>query len=232
MEKIIENFETAGKIVGARKKSIAMATNKLIDHRAKNLSTTIIEESSNGTLISYDVFSRLLKDRIVYFCHPVTTETSNIAIAQILFLEMADNKKDITFYCMSGGGEVDSGSALIDVFDYINCDISTVGMGVVASMGAMLLSSGTKGKRFALPSARIMIHEVASGFEGKSKDLKVSYDQLQIMEKRLYTRLSNNTGQSYEEIEKRCKIDYWLSADDAVKEGLIDRVLTKRETKA
>src|ERR1035437_9374499 len=177
IESLTKNFEITAKSVGYSSKIISQQTNKLIDSSVKNLSPSVIEESSSGQLISYDVYSRLLKDRIIYFCHPVTTETSNIAIAQILFLEMTEREKDITFYIMSPGGEVDSGSAVLDVFDYVSCDIKTVGMGVVASMGSMLLSSGTKGKRYALPSARIMIHELASGHEGKMKDLKVSYEQ-------------------------------------------------------
>ena len=159
MQNIIEKFEIAGKSANINKKLISSSTNKLIDHSIKNLSPSVIEESSSGQLISYDVYSRLLKDRIIYFCHPVTTETSNIAIAQILFLEMTEGKKDITFYIMSPGGEIDSGSAILDTFELVSCDIKTVGMGVVASMGTMLLSSGTKGKRYALPSSRIMMHE-------------------------------------------------------------------------
>nr|QBM02749.1 ATP-dependent Clp protease proteolytic subunit [uncultured archaeon] len=229
MQNIIEKFEIAGKSANINKKLISSSTNKLIDHSIKNLSPSVIEESSSGQLISYDVYSRLLKDRIIYFCHPVTTETSNIAIAQILFLEMTEGKKDITFYIMSPGGEIDSGSAILDTFELVSCDIKTVGMGVVASMGTMLLSSGTKGKRYALPSSRIMMHELASGFEGKMKDLKVSYEQCQIMEKRLYEKLSKNTGQDYETIFNKCQKDYWVSAEQAVGEGLIDEVLIKRK---
>ena len=229
MENTIKNFESSAKIIGVNKSIISSYTNKLIDKSVRNLSTTVIEEAPNGSLISYDVYTRLLKDRVMYFCHPVTTETSNIAIAQLLFLEMCDPKKDITFYCMSPGGEVDSGSAVIDVFDYITCDVSTVGMGVVASMGSMLLSSGTKGKRFALPSARIMIHEPSSGFEGKSKDLLVNMEQLKILQERLYNRLVKNTGQTYKQIFEKCKMDYWVSSEEAVVEGLIDEVLFRKK---
>jgi len=229
MENTIKNFESSAKIIGVNKSIISSYTNKLIDKSVRNLSTTVIEEAPNGSLISYDVYTRLLKDRVMYFCHPVTTETSNIAIAQLLFLEMCDPKKDITFYCMSPGGEVDSGSAVIDVFDYITCDVSTVGMGVVASMGSMLLSSGTKGKRFALPSARIMIHEPSSGFEGKSKDLFVNMEQLKILQERLYNRLVKNTGQTYKQIFEKCKMDYWVSSEEAVVEGLIDEVLFRKK---
>lgn len=231
MQNIIKDFEMASKQLGYGNKIIGKYSNKIIDNSIKNLSPNVVEESDSGNLIAYDVFSRLLKDRIIYFCHPVTTETSNIAIAQILFLEMIDIKKDITMYLMTPGGEIDSGSAVIDVFDYVSNDIAVIGMGVVASMGAMLLSSGTKGKRFALPSARIMMHEPSTGFEGKSKDLKVNYEQLQIMEKRLYDRLAKNTGQTYKSIFDKCQKDYWLSAESAVSEGLIDEVIYKRKVK-
>lgn len=229
MYKTIEIFETVGKNAGINKKTISSSTNKLIDHSIKNLSQGIVEEAPNGSLIHYDVYTRLLKDRVVFFGHEVSTETVNIAIAQLLFLEMSDAKKDIAFYLSTGGGSVIDGLALRDIFDYITPDVSTVAVGMAASMGAILLTSGTPKKRYALQSAEIMVHQPLGGLQGQFSDMEIGLKHMDRLKKRLYTILSDTSGKSYEHIEKICDRNYWMTPTEAKEAGFIDEILIKRK---
>jgi ATP-dependent Clp protease protease subunit len=230
-ELLIKNFELTGKELGFSKGTITNYTNKFIDQSVKNLAPSVIEESSNGNLISYDVYSRLLKDRVIFLGHPIMDEVTNIVIAQLLFLEMTDEKKDITIYLNSPGGSVVAGLSLVNTMEYINPDVSVVAIGMAASMGAVILSCGEKGKRYALQDTRVMIHQPSTQISGKSSDIEVSYEELLKTKKRLYEILSERSGQTYDQILKKSEKDYWMTAEEAAKEGFIDKVLIKRNKK-
>lgn len=224
-------FEMKAKELGFDQKIISNQINKLVDFSIsteKNISPSVIEESKNGTLISYDVYTRLLKDRVIFLGHPIMDEVTNIVIAQLLFLEMSDAKKDITIYLNSPGGSVVSGLALINTMDYIEPDISVVAIGMAASMGAVILSCGTKGKRYALKDTRVMIHQPSTQMGGKSDDIEVGFTELQKTKKRLYEILAEKSGQTYEWIQTNSKLDYWMTAEEAKNSGFIDEVLLKR----
>lgn len=227
---IAPQFEKIAKKAGYNSKDISRQTNKLIDFSVQNLNQGIVEEAPNGSLIHYDVFTRLLKDRVLFLCHPIMGEVTNIAIAQMLFLEMTDAKKDIVLYTDSPGGSVYSGLSLVNVMEYITPNVSTVVVSMAASMGAVIAASGAKGKRYALKDARFMIHQPSSSFEGKSSELEISMKEMLKIKTRLYEILSTQSGQSYENIEAKSKEDYWLSADEAVREGFLDEVLIKRKS--
>ena len=197
---LIKGFEIISKTQGFSKKSISKQTNVLIDKTVKNLGTTVVEEAPNGSLISYDVYTRLLKDRVVFFGHGVTDEVVNVAIAQLLFLEMTDAKKDVIMYINSGGGSVIAGLALIDVMNYIAPDVNTVAVGMAASMGAVMVTSGAPKKRFALESAEIMVHQPLGGLEGQFSDMEIGLKHMERLKKKLYTILSNTSGQDYKHI--------------------------------
>ena len=228
IESLVKNFEITAQNLGYNKNVISKQTNTLIDKSIKNLGTTVIEEAPNGSLISYDVYTRLLKDRVVFFGHQVTDEVVNVAIAQLLFLEMTDSKKDIVMYINSGGGGVISGLALIDVMNYIAPDVSTVAIGMAASMGAVMLTSGAKKKRFALQSAEIMVHQPLGGLEGQYSDMEIGLKHMARLKKRLYTILSETSGKEYDHIHKICDRNYWMTPEEAKNEGFIDEILTKR----
>ena len=229
IESLTRTFETVAKKNGYRSKDVSMQVNKLIDKSVKGLGTTVVEEAPNGSLISYDVYTRLLKDRVLFFGHQVMDEVTNIAVAQLLFLEMIDDKKDITMYLNSPGGSTGAGKSLIDVMEYITPDVSVVNIGMCASMGAVILACGTKGKRYALKSAKTMIHEVSTGMEGKSSSIAVSFEQMMKEEESLYTILAEKSGQTFEVIKEKCKMDYWMNPTEAKEFGLIDEVLLKRK---
>jgi ATP-dependent Clp protease protease subunit len=185
---------------------------------------TVIEETNRGER-AFDIYSRLLKERVIFLGEGVNAHTANIVIAQLLHLAYEDPKKDIKLYINSPGGSVYDGLAIIDTMNYIEPDIQTIGIGLQASMGAMLLSNGTKGKRFALPNSRIMIHQPSSGTEGKITDQEIMLKEGIFLKKRLSEIFAKNTGQKLEKVEKDMDRDNWMSADDAKTYGIIDKVL-------
>jgi len=187
---------------------------------------TVVEETNRGER-AYDIYSRLLKERVVFLGDQVTPETANIVIAQLLHLAYEDPKKDIKLYINSPGGSVYDGLAIIDTMNYIEPDVQTIGIGLQASMGAMLLSAGTKGKRFALPNARIMIHQPSSGTEGKITDQEIALKEGIYLKKVLIDMMAKNTGKSAKEIEKDMDRDNWMSAQEAKNYGIIDEVIEK-----
>ena len=187
---------------------------------------TVVEETNRGER-AYDIYSRLLKERVVFLGDQVTPETANIVIAQLLHLAYEDPKKDIKLYINSPGGSVYDGLAIIDTMNYIEPAVQTIGIGLQASMGAMLLSAGAKGKRFALPNARIMIHQPSSGTEGKITDQEIALKEGIYLKKVLIDMMAKNTGKTAKEIEKDMDRDNWMSAEEAQKYGIIDEVITK-----
>ena len=187
---------------------------------------TVVEETNRGER-AYDIYSRLLKERVVFLGDQVTPETANIVIAQLLHLAYEDPKKDIKLYINSPGGSVYDGLAIIDTMNYIEPDVQTIGIGLQASMGAMLLSAGAKGKRFALPNARIMIHQPSSGTEGKITDQEIALKEGIYLKKVLIDMMAKNTGKTAKEIETDMDRDNWMSAEEAQKYGIIDEVITK-----
>lgn len=185
---------------------------------------TVIEENNRGER-AYDIYSRLLKERVIFMGEEVNSATANIVIAQLLHLAYEDPKKDIRLYINSPGGSVYDGLAIIDTMNYIEPDVQTIGIGLQASMGAMLLSAGAKGKRTALPNARIMIHQPSSGTEGKITDQEIALKEGVYLKKVLAEMMAKNTGKSLKEIEKAMDRDYWMSADEAKEFGIIDEVI-------
>ncbi len=187
----------------------------------------VIEQTGHGER-SYDIFSRLLKDRIIFFGDEVNDATASIIVAQMLFLESEDPDKDIMLYINSPGGSITAGMAIYDTMNYIKCDVSTICVGMAASMGAFLLSAGAKGKRFALPNSEIMIHQPLGGMQGQATDIKIHADRIIRMKEKLNTILSENTGKSYEEIARDTERDNFMSAQQALDYGLIDKIITAR----
>lgn len=187
----------------------------------------VIEQTSRGER-SYDIYSRLLKDRIIFLGEEVNDVSANLVVAQLLFLESEDPNKDIHLYINSPGGSVTAGFAIYDTMHYIKCDVSTICIGMAASMGAFLLAGGTKGKRFALPNADIMIHQPSGGARGMASDIKIVADKILDTRKKLNQYLSVNTGQPLSVIEKDTDRDHWMSAQEAKEYGLIDEVVTSR----
>ena len=185
-------------------------------------------EKTNGGERSYDLYSRLLKDRIIFLGEQVTDQSANSVIAQMLFLESENPDQDITLYINSPGGSVSAGMAIYDTMQYIKCDVSTVCVGLAASMGAFLLAGGTKGKRFALPNSEIMIHQPRGGTEGQATDIQIAARHIQKTKDKLNTMLSENSGQPYEQVCLDTDRDNWMSAAEAKDYGLIDAVLEKR----
>ena len=190
----------------------------------------VIEQTSRGER-SYDIFSRLLSDRIIFLGEEVSDTSASIIVAQMLFLEAQDPNKDIQLYINSPGGSVTAGFAIYDTMQYIKCDVATICVGLAASFGAFLLAGGTHGKRMALPNAEIMIHQPAmhgNGIQGPASDIKIMSDYMQKSKQRLNRILSENTGRTNEEIEKDTDRDNFMSAEEALKYGLIDSVISKR----
>ncbi|MCI7814506.1 MAG: ATP-dependent Clp endopeptidase proteolytic subunit ClpP [Lachnospiraceae bacterium] len=187
----------------------------------------VIEQTSRGER-SYDIFSRLLKDRIIFLGEEVNDVSANLIVAQLLFLESEDPGKDIQLYINSPGGSVSAGWAIYDTMHYIKCDVSTICMGMAASMGAFLLAGGTKGKRFALPNAEIMIHQPSGGAQGQASDIKIVADKILDTRRKLNEHLAANTGQPLEVIEVDTERDHYMSAEEAKAYGLIDAVITAR----
>ena len=185
---------------------------------------TVIEETNRGER-AFDIYSKLLKERVIFLGEDVNPHTANIVIAQLLHLAYEDPKKDIKLYINSPGGSVYDGLAIIDTMNYVEPDIQTIGVGLQASMGAVLLAAGTKGKRFALPNARIMIHQPSSGTEGKITDQEIMLKEGIYLKKRIIDMMSEFTGQDAAKIEKDMDRDNWMSAEDALAYGLIDKVV-------
>lgn len=187
----------------------------------------VVEQTSRGER-SYDIFSRLLNDRIIMLSDQVNDATASLVVAQLLYLEGQDNEKDISLYINSPGGSITAGMAIYDTMQYIKCDVSTICIGLAASMGAFLLSSGAKGKRFALPNSEIMIHQPLGGAQGQASDIKIQAEHILKIRDKMNRILSENTGKTIQEIERDTDRDNYLSADEAQKYGLIDKVFYKR----
>ena len=188
----------------------------------------VIEQTSRGER-SYDIYSRLLKDRIIFLGEEVTDVSASLIVSQLLFLESEDPGKDISLYINSPGGSVTAGMAIYDTMQYIKCDVSTICMGMAASMGAFLLAGGAKGKRMALPNAEIMIHQPSGGAQGQATDIKIVADHILKTKKKLNEILAANTGQPLDVIAADTERDNYMSAEEAVAYGLIDSIVTKRQ---
>lgn len=186
----------------------------------------VVEQTNRGER-SYDIFSRLLNDRIVFLAGEVNDVSANLVVAQLLYLEASDPDKDISLYINSPGGSITSGMAIYDTMRYIKCDVSTICIGMAASMGAFLLSSGTKGKRFALPNSEIMIHQPLGGFQGQATDIQIHADHIMRIKKRMNEILAQNTGKALEEIERDTERDNFMTAAAAFEYGIIDKVIEK-----
>ena len=193
-----------------------------------NLVPMVVEQTNRGER-SYDIYSRLLEDRIIFLDGEITSQTANLVIAQLIYLEGKDPDKDIMMYINSPGGSVVAGMAIYDTMNYIKCDVCTICVGLAASMGAILLSSGAKGKRFALPNSEVMIHQPLGGFQGQASDIKIHAEHMMRTKKLINKILSENTGMPIETIEKDTDRDNFMSAEEAKKYGLIDKIYAKRQ---
>ena len=187
----------------------------------------VVEQTGKGER-SYDIYSRLLEDRIIFLTGEINDAVADTVVAQLLHLEGRDANKDICLYINSPGGSVTAGLAIYDTMNYIKCDVSTICIGLAASMGAFLLSSGAKGKRYALPNSEIMIHQPLGGAKGQASDIKIQADHILFIRNRMNGLLAEMTGQPIEVIEKDTDRDNWMTAEDAVRYGIIDKVITKR----
>ena len=187
----------------------------------------VVEQTNRGER-SYDIFSRLLNDRIIFLSEEVNDTTASLVVAQLLYLEAQDPDKDIQFYINSPGGSVTAGMAIYDTMQYIKCDVSTICIGLAASMGAFLLSAGAKGKRYALPNAEIMIHQPSAGTQGQITDMAIHLKRLEIIKERMNRIMAENTGKPVEVVTADCERDNFMTADQAVEYGLIDKVIDKR----
>ena len=185
----------------------------------------VVEQTSRGER-SYDIFSRLLNDRIIFLSEEVNDTTASLIVAQLLYLEAQDPDKDIQFYINSPGGSVTAGMAIYDTMQYIKCDVATICVGMAASMGAFLLSAGTKGKRMALPNAEIMIHQPSAGTQGQITDMAIHLKRLETIKARMNKILAENTGKPLDVVTAACERDNFMSAEEAMEFGIIDRVLT------
>lgn len=204
------------------------AVNAMFDPQNLNMVPIVIEQSGRGER-AYDIYSRLLRERVIFLVGPVNDMTANLIVAQLLFLESENPDKDISLYINSPGGSVYAGMAIFDTMQFIKPDVSTLCTGLAASMGAFLLTAGAKGKRFALPNSRIMIHQPLGGAQGQASDIEIQAREILYLRERLNSVLAERTGQPIERIAKDTDRDNFLSADSAVEYGLIDKVLTKRD---
>jgi len=194
---------------------------------AMSLVPYVVEQTSRGER-SYDIYSRLLNDRIVFLSEEVNDVTASLVVAQLLYLEAQDPDKDIQFYINSPGGSITSGMAIYDTMQYIKADVSTICIGMAASMGAFLLSAGAKGKRLALPNAEIMIHQPSGGSRGQATDIQIQAERILKMKKNLNQILAENTGQPFEKVAADSERDFFMSAQEGVEYGIIDKVIDKR----
>ena len=188
---------------------------------------TVIEQTGRGER-AYDIYSRLLKDRIIFLGTPIDDTVANIIIAQLLFLQMEDSKKDINLYIHSPGGYVTAGMAIYDTMQFMTCDVATYCIGMAASMGAVLLAAGTKGKRFSLPNSRIMIHQPSGGARGQASDISIQAKEILRLKKRLNEIMASHTGQTVEQIDRDMERDNYMSADAAKEYGIVDEVVKSR----
>lgn len=188
----------------------------------------VVDQTGNGER-SYDIYSRLLEDRIIFLTGEITDETANSVVAQLIFLEGKDPDKDISLYINSPGGSVSAGLAIYDTMNFIKCDVTTICVGLAASMGAFLLSSGAKGKRFALPNSEIMIHQPLGGARGQASDIEIQANHIKRIKQKINKILSEQSGQPLEKVEKDTDRDHYMSADEALEYGLIDKIFDKRK---
>ena len=198
-----------------------------LDTQALGMVPMVIEQSGRGER-AYDIYSRLLKERVVFLVGPVNDQSANLVVAQLLFLESENPDKDISFYINSPGGSVSAGMSMFDTMNFIKPDVSTLCMGMAASMGAFLLAAGTKGKRFSLPNSRVMIHQPLGGAQGQATDIEIHAREILRLRGELNNILAERTGQSLEKIERDTERDYFMSANEAQAYGLIDKVISKR----
>ena len=204
-----------------------MNRNPALDTQALGLVPMVIEQSGRGER-AYDIYSRLLKERVIFLVGPVNDQMANLIVAQLLFLESENPDKDISLYINSPGGSVSAGLAIFDTMNFIKPDVSTLCTGLAASMGAFLLAAGAKGKRFSLPNSRVMIHQPSGGSQGMASDIEIQAKEILYLRERLARIMADNTGQTIEQIHKDTDRDRFMSADESVEYGLIDRVLTSR----
>ena len=193
-----------------------------------NLVPMVVEQTARGER-AYDIYSRLLKDRLIFIVGPVEDQMANLVVAQLLYLESENANKDIHLYINSPGGVVSSGLSIYDTMQFINCDVSTICVGQAASMGALLLAGGAKGKRFALPHSRVMVHQPSGGYQGQVTDIHIHAQEVLELKRRLNKIMAKHTGQSVEQIEQDLERDNFMSAEAAVEYGLIDTVLAERK---
>jgi ATP-dependent Clp protease protease subunit len=198
-----------------------------MDVKALNLVPMVVEQTARGER-AYDIYSRLLKDRLIFIVGPVEDHMANLVVAQLLYLESENPDKDIQLYINSPGGSVTAGLSIYDTMQFVNCDVSTICVGQAASMGALLLGGGTKGKRYALPHSRIMVHQPSAGFQGQATDIDIHAKEVLELKRRLNEIMSVNTGQPFEQIERDLERDNFMSGEAAVEYGLIDTVLGNR----
>ena len=194
---------------------------------ALNLVPMVVEQTARGER-AYDIYSRLLKDRLIFIVGPVEDQMANLVVAQLLFLESENPKKDIHLYINSPGGVVSAGLSIYDTMQFINCDVSTICVGQAASMGALLLAGGTKGKRFALPHSRMMVHQPSAGYQGQVTDISIHAEEVIELKRRLNEIMAKHTGQDFATIERDLERDNFMGAEAAVEYGIIDTVLAKR----
>lgn len=192
-----------------------------------NLIPYVIDKTDKGER-SYDIYSRLLEDRIIFISGEITDETANTVVAQLIYLEAKDSSKDISLYINSPGGSVTAGLAIYDTMNYIKCDVSTICVGMAASMGAFLLSSGAKGKRYALPNSEVMIHQPLGGASGQATDIVITANHIQKIKEKLTKILAENSGKPYEQVAADCERDNYMSAQEALEYGLVDKIFYKR----
>lgn len=190
---------------------------------------TVIEKSQFGER-AYDIYSRLLNERIIFLGGPIDDHVANLIIAQLLYLNHSDPKKDISLYINSPGGSVTAGLAIIDTMNFIKCDVSTICVGIAASMGALILSSGQKGKRYSLPNSEVMIHQVMGGTEGQASDIAISAKHILRSKDTLNKILAANTNKKIDQVEKDSDRDYWMTSDEAKKYGIVDDIISKPKT--
>ncbi|MDY2695922.1 MAG: ATP-dependent Clp endopeptidase proteolytic subunit ClpP [Eubacteriales bacterium] len=188
----------------------------------------VVDQTTSGER-SYDIYSRLLEDRIIFLTGEITDETANSVVAQLIFLEGKDPEKDISLYINSPGGSVSAGLAIYDTMNFIKCDVTTICVGLAASMGAFLLSSGAKGKRFALPNSEIMIHQPLGGAQGQASDIEIQANHIKRIKEKINRILSEQSGQPLEKVQKDTDRDFYMSADEALEYGLIDKIFNKRD---
>ena len=205
----------------------SMLINNMETPQSLGLIPMVIEQSGRGER-SYDIYSRLLKERVIFLVGPVNDMTANLVVAQLLFLEAENPDKDISLYINSPGGSVTAGMSIYDTMQFVKPDVSTLCIGQAASMGAFLLAAGAKGKRFSLPNSRVMIHQPSGGFSGQSTDIQIQAKEIMYLREKLNAILANHTGRSAEEIDRDTERDNFMSAEESVKYGMIDKVIANR----